>query len=86
MSEWSYKNYEEKMEGRIQFGFLVGKSLAGKTTIAKYMEEALGYRIIDMKAETEKLKEAKGTEDAPFEGEIPVEEVEQAILDMIKAS
>ena len=34
----------------------------------------------------EKLKEAKGSEEAPFEGEIPVEEVEQAILDKIKAS
>ena len=38
MKEWSYPTFEEKMEGRIQFGFMVGKSLAGKTTVAKYME------------------------------------------------
>lgn len=86
MSEWSYKSYEEKMDGKIQFGFMVGKSLVGKSTVAKFMAETLGYRIIDMKAETDKLKEAKGSEEAPFEGEIPVEEVEQAILDKIKAS
>lgn len=86
MKEWSYKAFEEKMEGKIQFGFMVGKSLVGKSTVAKYMAEKLGYQVIDMKAATEKLKEEKGSEDAPFEGEIAVEEVEQAILGQIKAS
>ena len=38
MNEWSYKSYEEKMDGKIQFGFMVGKSLVGKSTVAKFME------------------------------------------------
>lgn len=37
MKEWSYQSFQEKLSGKIQFGFLVGKSLVGKTTIAKYM-------------------------------------------------
>lgn len=50
MKEWSYKAFEEKLNGKIQFGFMVGKSLVGKTTIAKYLQDKLGYQIIDMKA------------------------------------
>lgn len=39
-----------------------------------------------MKAEMEKIREVKGTDGAPFEGDIPVEEVEAAVLDKIKTS
>jgi len=59
MKEWDYKQFEEKLGHKVQFGFMVGKSLSGKSTVAKFMEAKLGFTIIDMKAETEKLRESK---------------------------
>lgn len=64
----------------------MGKSLVGKSTIAKFMQQKLGFNIIDMKAETEELRKLKGTDDGPFEGEIPIHEVEQVILKQISQS
>lgn len=86
MKEWDYKQFEEKLGHKIQFGFMVGKSLSGKSTVAKFMEAKLGFTIIDMKAETEKLRESKGTDEEPFTGEVPVAEVEERILGMVKAT
>lgn len=82
IKEWNFKVFEEKMMGRNQFGFLVGKSLVGKSTVAAYMHDKLGYNLIDMKAVTENIKKSKSV-DGEFEGEIPIKEVEQAILKLI---
>ena len=76
MNEWSFQLFDEQMGNKVQFGFMVGKSLSGKTTLAKIMEKSHGYTPIDMKDVTQKLKDSKGTEEGPFEGEIPMEEVE----------
>ena len=48
------------------------------------MESNHGFTTIDMKAITQELKDAKGTEEGPYEGDIPLEEVEAAVLKKIK--
>ena len=50
MNEWSYQLFDEKLGNKTQFGVMVGKSLSGKTTIAKKLESSLGYKILDMGA------------------------------------
>lgn len=77
MKEWSFASFQEKVRGKKHFGFMVGKSLVGKSTVAGYMAKALGYHVIDMKAEAARLKEAQGPD---FEGEVPMSEVEEVIL------
>ena len=47
------------------------------------MKDNLHYEIIDMKAEVEKLRVLKGNDGEPFEGEIPLHEVEQVIAKRI---
>lgn len=37
MSEWNFQMFDEQMGNKVQYGFIVGKSLSGKTTIAKDM-------------------------------------------------
>lgn len=71
------------MGQKVQFGFMVGKPLSGKTTLANIMHKNHGFTIIDMKDITQKLKDAKGTEDGPFEGDIPLDEVETAIMKQV---
>lgn len=80
MNEWNYQLFNEQMGKKVQFGFMVGKPLSGKTTLANIMHKNHGYTIIDMKEVTQQLKDAKGTEEGPYEGDIPLEEVEEAVL------
>ena len=47
------------------------------------MAEALGFKVIDMKAIAAKVKGTLGTEEEPFEGEVPIKEVEKAIATLI---
>jgi len=39
-----------------------------------------GYTVLDMKALTEKVKSKLGTEEEPFDGEVPIGEVEKDIV------
>ena len=38
MSEWNFKTFEEKLGKKINYGFILGKSLSGKTTVSKLCE------------------------------------------------
>lgn len=63
---------------------MLGKSFTGKTELCKVMESNHGFKTIDMKAITEKLKESKGDENGPYEGAIAIEEVEAEVTKIIK--
>jgi len=84
MSEWNHQLFEEKLGNRVEFGLMVGKSNSGKTTLANLLASNQGYTVLDMKATTEKVKASKGTEEEPFDGPVPIAEVEAAIIEKIK--
>lgn len=72
------------MGNKVQFGFMIGKPLSGKTTLSKDLEKNHNYVPIDMKTIQQSIKESKGTEEGPYEGDIPIGEVEAACMDVIK--
>lgn len=43
-----------------------------------------GYQVIDMKDISAKIKATLGTEEEPFEGEVPIADVEKAVVTHIK--
>lgn len=86
MSEWSYQLFDEKLGNKVEYGVIVGKSLSGKTTIANKLAEMFGTTILDMKAITGDVKSKLGTEEEPFEGEVPIAKVEEEICRIIEAS
>ena len=86
MNEWDFNVFNEKLGNKTEYGVIVGRTLAGKTTLSQYMGKSLGYTVIDMKVITEQCKAKLGTEDEPFEGEVPIANVEKEISDMIKKS
>ena len=49
MNEWSYQLFDEKLGNKIDYVILVGKSLSGKTTVAKKLIDMYGATILDMK-------------------------------------
>lgn len=86
MNEWDFNVFNEKLGNKTEFGLVVGRTLSGKTTLSQYMGKNLGYTVIDMKVITEQCKLKMGTEDEPFEGEVPVANVEKEIETMIKSA
>lgn len=55
---------------------MVGKSLSGKTTLSEVMREKLNFKIIDMKKIQVEIRKKMGTDEEPFEGEVPIASVE----------
>lgn len=77
MSEWSFQIFNEKLGNKIEYGVLVGKSLTGKSLVASILANNQGYTVIDMNKISEDVKGTLGTEDEPFEGDVPIAEVEK---------
>jgi len=46
--------------------------LSGKTEVAKIMANKLGYHVVDMRAIEGTVKAKMGSEEEPFEGEVPI--------------
>ena len=78
--------FNEKLGNKIEYGVIVGKSFSGKSTLCKMLAQHQGFTVIDMKDIAEKLRAKLGTEDGPFEGEVPVAEVEKEIVAVIASS
>ncbi len=84
MSEWDYSIFNEKLGNRVEFGVVLGRPYTGKSTIADYMAANFGMKVIDMKAIAEKIRPTLGTEDEPFEGDVPMPEVEKFIRNFVE--
>jgi adenylate kinase family enzyme len=86
MSEWSKQLFDEKLGNKVEYGIIVGKSLSGKTTIAKKMSSLFGSHILDMKVVADKCKAKMGSEEEPFEGEVPIAKIEEEITNIINST
>ena len=86
MNEWDFNVFQENLGNKVVYGAILGRPFSGKSTLAQYMATKLGYVVIDMKAIAEKVKLSLGTEDEPFEGEVPMADVEKNIVGLINGS
>lgn len=60
--------------------------MSGKTTLSKVLNEKLNFKIISMKEISLELKKKMGTDEEPFEGEVPIANVEKEILSILKSN
>ncbi len=65
--------------------FVYGKPLTGKTTLCRILANKLGYKIIEWKTFEEKVKKSMGTDEEPYEGEVPAFKIQEALFGFIKA-
>ena len=79
-----FKTFEEKLGKKINYGFILGKSLSGKTTVSKFMAEKLGYTFIDMRAIQTAKKEGEGEEAEAVE--MSIEDLENEILKIVNSA
>jgi len=83
MNAWDYTVFNEKLGNKTDYGIVMGRAHAGKTTLAKYMVESLDFTLVDMKAIREDVKKSLGTEEEPFEGDVPIAKTEDAISQLV---
>lgn len=64
---------------------LLGQAFSGKSTLAQTMKAEMDFKIIDMKAISEVVREGMKNEDGePFEGDVPVSSVEAEVKTFIE--
>lgn len=56
-----------------------GRSFSGKKTVAAELANTIKSKTINMEQIAGELKKTMGTEEEPFEGDVPVDKVEAAI-------
>lgn len=83
MNEWSFQLFNEKLGNKVEFGLISGKPLSGKTLASELLEKNHGFKVFDMDKIEEGLKATLGTEDEPFDGDVPLAEIEKQIVKTI---
>jgi hypothetical protein len=86
LKQWDARELSEQLGNRTEWGMVTGRSLSGKSTVADMMAKLNRGKIIDMSKTAEEVKKSKGTEEEPFEGEVKLEEVQAALVAMVKAN
>jgi len=83
MSEWDYRSFSEKLGDKQDFGIVFGNFQSGKSTVAEHVSKLTQGHLISMPAVAEEVRKRLSTEDEPFEGDVPIEEIEKDIQAMI---
>jgi shikimate kinase len=83
MNEWDISLFNQKLGNKVSFGIIQGRPFSGKTTIGNRLAQLNSMTIIDLKKISEKVKATLGTEDEPFEGEVPISKVEEEVAKFI---
>jgi len=81
--EWNANAFEDMLGKKVQWGIVHGRQFAGADECAKKLAAMVKGKVIDMGKIAEDVKKKLGTEDEPFEGDVPVDKVEEAILEMV---
>lgn len=78
-------NIEELMGSKIDFGIVLGATMSGKTTVAKEVCQSANGHLISMNVISEDVRKRLSTEDEPFEGDVPINEIEKNITELINS-
>ena len=76
--------FQEQLGNRTEWGLVSGRTLSGKSTVAKMFADLTRGKILNMSLIAEECKKKLSTEDEPFEGEVPLEEVEKETIAIVQ--
>jgi len=83
MIEWDANTFEGHLGKKVSWGMFTGRSFSGKKTLATELSTIIMGKQVSMAQIAEELKKKMGTEEEPFEGDVPLDKVEAAICDMV---
>lgn len=80
---WSYESFEEFFKPKVDYVVVYGRPLSGKTTVCNLLSKHLGFKWIDYKVYEELARKKLGTDEEPFEGDVPLDNITEEILNLI---
>lgn len=83
MNDWDVNSFEDALGKKVQWGIVHGRAHSGSEQCAKSLVELAKGKLIDMKAISEQVRKDLSTEEAEYEGEVPIEKVEEGILAIV---
>jgi hypothetical protein len=75
MNEWDPATFESHLGNQVAWGMFTGRALSGKKTVAATLSSLIKGKIINMADIANDLRKKLGTEDEPFEGDVPLDKV-----------
>lgn len=70
------------MGNKVEFGLVTGKPFSGKSMTCDILAKNHGFTVLDMDKIEEKVKAGLGSEEEPFEGEVPLAEIEKYVVEV----
>jgi len=71
MKNWDESSFNKLLGNDVSYGVVLGRPLAGKTVVSNHISQLIGGKIISLSGIAEQVKKTLGTEEEPFEGEVP---------------
>lgn len=84
MAKWDLETFNAHLGNKITWGFITARAYANKSAVADEMASMTLSKVINMNAVSEGVRKRLSTEEEPFEGDVPMAEVEADICAMIK--
>lgn len=84
MTEWDANSFEDALGKKVQWGIISGRPFSGKEDVSKTVCSLVKGKRIDMKQMAEDLKKKLAGPDDE-EVEVPIEKVEESILELVSA-
>ena len=83
MKNWDESSFNKLLGNDVSYGVVLGRPLAGKTVVSNHISQLVGGKVISLTGIAETVKKTLGTEEEPFEGEVPTLKVYEAVLGQI---
>lgn len=71
MKSWDESSFNKLLGSDVSYGVVLGRPLAGKTFVSNQISQLIGGKVISLTGIAESVKKTMGTEEEPFEGEVP---------------
>jgi hypothetical protein len=84
MKKWDPNTFLDFLGQKVNWALVTGREYSGRAMVAAELGNMMRSKVIDMNKISEDCKKKMGTEEEPFEGEVPIKKVEEAVYEMIE--
>jgi CO dehydrogenase nickel-insertion accessory protein CooC1 len=84
MIEWDASTFEDHLGKKVSWGMVTGRGYSGKKTVAAAIATLIKGKVLNMGEIASELKKKMGTEEEPYEGDVPIAKVEEEILRIVQ--
>jgi len=83
MTSWDANSFEDALGKKVQWGIVHGRQFSGAKECAAALYNINMGKVISMKSISEGIRKEMSTEEGDFEGDIPIDKIEEGILSLV---